>query len=225
MEREFKKESNKVKIDDSQQKLSIFPKDFQEWRFNEQYFFTKKVIKQICDSILIYFNYDKERISKKVCFIGAPSLCLYLEKNHGISTTLLDLDPRFNKLKQYKFFDILNPKKIEGYEFEFVLMDPPFFAITLKQLATAIKVVTNYNYNCAVVVGFRYFDEKELLHMFRDFKLRRSKFKLEYVTIHPNKWGNYRFYANKNVHLISIPKDGKRKQKGSAKNNRLLSMK
>lgn len=225
MEREFKKKTNKVKIDEDQQKISSLPKNFEEFRFNEQYFFTKKIVKQICDSILIYFQYDKERISKKVCFIGAPTLCLYLEKHHGISTTLLDVDERFSKLKQYKYFDILDPKKIEGFDFEFVLMDPPFFAITLKQLSNAIKVVTNFNYNCAVVVGFRYYDEKELLFEFREFKLRRSKFKLEYVTIHPNKWGNYRFYANKNVHLISIPKDLKRVKKGDKKKNRLLSMK
>jgi hypothetical protein len=223
MEREFKKVSNKVEIDQEQQELSIFPEKFEEWRFNEQYFFTKKVIAQICESILVYFNYDHERISKKVCFIGAPTLCIYMEKTYGISTTLLDIDPRFQFLKQFQFFDITKPKKIEGYEFELIIMDPPFFAITIEQLATAIKVVSGFNFNCAIIVGFRYFDEQEVLFRFRDFKIKRSPFKLEYVTIHPNKWDNYKFYANKSIHLITVPKDLKKKKLQKNNNQKLLN--
>ena len=87
-------------------------------------------------------------------------------------------------------------------EFELILFDPPFFYITLEQMAHAISVVAGQNREMKLMMSFMIKDEKQVRSAFRQFQLERTNFELEYGTVKPNRWDNYGLYANTDLPMI-----------------------
>ena len=154
---------------------------------------------------------DKEGIEKKLCLLCAPSLATAFYEKHDINVTCLDIDTRFANLPSFRYFDILNPEPFEN-DFEILLIDPPFFYISLEQMATAVSMVTNSSRakgGCKLMISFMVKDEPRVKQAFKAFGLERTNLELEYATVQPNRWSNYCLWSNVDIPMIKRVKSKK----------------
>ncbi len=80
--------------------------------------------------------------------------------------------------------------------FRVVVFDPPFFYIPMEELHRAVLEVCKGDTKTWLLIGFLVREERNLLNTFKEFKLMKTKFVLEYATVKPNKWRNYALYSN-----------------------------
>lgn len=86
---------------------------------------------------------NNEDLEKKVCIICAPTLAKVLHEEWDLKVTILDIDDRFkDTLPGYKHWDLQTPEYFEN-DFELIFIDPPFFYISLDQMAKAMSVLAN----------------------------------------------------------------------------------
>ena len=91
-------------------------------------------------------------------------------------------------------------------------MDPPFFYITLEQMAHAVTVLTNGSKakgGCKLLISFMLKDEPRVKQAFKAFNLERTNLELEYATVQPNRWSNYCLWANTDLPMIKRVKPKK----------------
>lgn len=77
-----------------------------------------------------------------------------------------------------------------------IVVDPPFFYVPMAQLLAAVLLTCNGDTSTKLMLGFLKREEPLLLHTFKQFNLKRTKFVLEYAHVKPNKWRNYALYSN-----------------------------
>ena len=113
-----------------QDNLSVLPDEFRERHDLEQYFFTKEIIDKYIEALTMRFE-DKAGLESKLCLICAPSLATAFYERHDIAVHCLDIDTRFKNLPKFVYFDLQNPHEFKN-DFELILIDPPFFYISLE---------------------------------------------------------------------------------------------
>lgn len=92
------------------------------------------------------------------------------------------------------------------------MFDPPFFYITLEDLAKGITTVCGDRIrDVKLLMSFMIKDEGHVISAFRAFNLTKTNFELEYATVKANRWDNYGLYANTDLPFI---KRIKKKTKG-----------
>ncbi|MBD3352221.1 MAG: hypothetical protein GF364_12100 [Candidatus Lokiarchaeota archaeon] len=147
---------------------------------NEQYFFTKATqdnIIEICSNL------------RNIAFLCCPSLSLRHELSSREDIKFFDIDARFNSIE---YFDISNPKYVG--EFDLVVIDPPFFNLSLKKMRKAILSLLNYNFQKKLLITYLIRREKVLLRVFTGFDLKLTGY-AEYNNVDRsvrNKIGIYR---------------------------------
>ena len=164
---------NSISVGEGEDNLSFMPDNFRERRDLEQYFFTTNNI----NSFINIFNMtypDPAEIEEKVCLVWAPSLAKALYDEWDIKVTICDIDKRFEHLPGFRYFDLKEPYDIPEKTFDLILIDPPFFSVTLEQQAKAMAVLAKDNFKWKLLISYPYRDESKLLYAFRDFGL--SKF-------------------------------------------------
>ena len=117
--------------------------------------------------------------------------------NIGRDEKLLDIDERFSYLKYFEKFDIKNPHVPDGSgDFKVIVIDPPFFNITTKELFEATNMITNNNFNTNIIIAYLVRFEYPLLKTFAPYGISETSTSLEYAHIKPNKWRNIKLYSN-----------------------------
>ena len=193
------------------------PDNFRERRDLEQYFFTKNVISKLITSLTMRYS-TQEELEEKVCLICAPSLSKAFHDQLGYNVACLDIDKRFEDLPGFIYFDLANPKdcqdpRVLKNQFEIIIFDPPFFYLTLDQMAWAIKVVSSYSTHFEQMkIGFSFMtrDVNQVKNSFRQFALEKTNLELEYATVKPNRWENYGWYSNTDLPMIKRLKKSKK---------------
>ena len=168
-------------------KDDIFGNKIKENRALEQYFWTKDIVQKILNAC--------EYITNCCCFT-TPSLAEgFMIK--GRDETLLDIDERFSYLKYFEKFDIKNPHIPDGSgDFNIIVIDPPFFNITTKELFEATNMITNNNFRANIIIAYLVRFEYPLLETFAPYGISETSTPLEYSHIKPNKWRNFKLYSN-----------------------------
>jgi hypothetical protein len=114
--------------------------------------------------------------------------------------SLLDIDRCFSYLPGFQYWDIRHPEPLADHNcktnFRVVVFDPPFFYIPMEELHRAVLEVCKGDTKTWLLIGFLVREERNLLNTFKEFKLMKTKFVLEYATVKPNKWRNYALYSN-----------------------------
>mmetsp|Transcript_12902 Transcript_12902/g.12794 ORF Transcript_12902/g.12794 Transcript_12902/m.12794 type:complete len:213 (+) Transcript_12902:34-672(+) len=205
-------EENSVSVGEGEDNASVMPDGFRERHDLEQYFFTKNAIDKLISALLLAYP-EKKEIEEKVCLICAPTLGKALFEQEGLTVRTLDIDQRFKtaEVPGFQYFDILDPKLVSE-SIELVLMDPPFFYITLEQLCKSIVVATGGRPNLKVLVSFMIRDEMKVKSSFEKvggYHLERTNFELEYATVKANRWDNYALYSNVDLPMIKRVKKKK----------------
>ena len=202
-----------ISVGSGQENQSVLPDDFRERHNLEQYFFTKDMIDKYITALMMRFE-DKETIEKKLCLICAPSLATAFYERHNIAVPCLDIDTRFANLPGFRYFDLCNPESFPN-EFELILIDPPFFYISLEQMAKALTMVTKASsapQGCKLMISFMLKDEQRVKQAFSAFNLERTTLELEYATVGPNRWANYALWSNTDIPMIKRVKANKGKK-------------
>jgi 16S rRNA G966 N2-methylase RsmD len=168
-------------------KNDIFDNNIEEDRKLEQFFWTSETVKKLLNAC--------QYISECCCFT-TPSLAQGF-LNNGIDQKLLDIDTRFSYFPRFEKFDIKNPHEPEGSgNFNIIVIDPPFFNVTIKELFDATNIITNNNFNTNIIIAFLVRYEYSLLETFKKYKISETSTPLEYAHIKPNKWKNFKLYSN-----------------------------
>ena len=168
-------------------KKDIFNNKIKERHDLEQFFWTGDIVKKLLTAC--------EYTSDCCCFT-TPSLaegfrCVNRDEK------LLDIDERFSYLKLFEKFDIKNPHCPDGAgNFNLIIIDPPFFNVTIKELFEATNYITNNNYNTNLIIAFLVRCEYSLLEIFKPYGISETSTQLEYAHIKPNKWKNFKLYSN-----------------------------
>lgn len=169
------------------QSTDIFNNTIEEKRELEQFFWTKQFVQKIVTACEWIMN---------PCCLTTPSLAYgFLQK--GREEKLLGIDERFSFMSGFERFDITDPHTPDGSnDFQIIVIDPLFFNVTTKQLLDATNVITNYDYNTNIVIAYLVRYEFSLLETFKQYKISETNAIPEYAHIKPNKWKNFRIYAN-----------------------------
>lgn len=190
--------------------LSVLPDNFRERHDLEQYFFTKDMIDKYINALMMRFQ-DKETIEQKLCLICCPSLATAFYERHNIAIPCLDIDTRFQNLPGFRYFDLQKPYEFKN-QFELILIDPPFFYITLEQMAHSISIIcqnSDAKLGCKLMISFPTKDEQRVKTAFHAFGLEKTSLELEYATVGPNRWSNYVLFANTDIPMIKRIKKNK----------------
>ncbi|MCO5593711.1 hypothetical protein L7F22_047728 [Adiantum nelumboides] len=174
---------------------SMFADGFEERHDLEQYLWSERTVMQLTEALKPTAWHSE---LGHVCCLATPSLAHAFYAKQGRIEALLDIDTRFNYLPGFRLFDLRSPRMSElgADDFRIVIFDPPFFYIPLPVLFQAVLVAVHGNLEAKLLVGFLCREEGAFLQAFAPFRLRRTRFVLEYATVKPNKWGNYALYAN-----------------------------
>lgn len=163
----------------------MFTKDFSERTDVEQYVWTEDTVQRMLKSL---------EFTSNCCCLTTPSLGVGFHKM-GRNEAVLDIDTRFNYLPKFRYFDLQQPVELDEH-FDIIIMDPPFFYISLEVMRDAVMTIAKGNTNIKLIIGFLKREEPHLLRAFSEFKLKRTNFVLEYSTVKESKWGNYCLYSN-----------------------------
>ena len=110
----------------------------------------------------------------------------------------VDIDNRFNYLPKFINCDITKQDLIlpDNFVPNIIIVDPPFFKMKLYDLYNCIDKITKKNKKTKLVFAFIIREDKNLLNIFKEYKLKLTKFPLEYRGVDKTKWGNYGIYTN-----------------------------
>ena len=101
---------------------------------------------------------------------------------------MLDIDERFSYLRYFEKFDIKDPHIPDGSgDFNVIVIDPPFFGITTKQLFDALEMITGGDHNVNIIIAYLVRFEYPLLETFRPYGISETSVNLEYAHIKSNK--------------------------------------
>jgi 16S rRNA G966 N2-methylase RsmD len=171
----------------SKYKNDIFENKIKEKHEYEQFFWTKTTVEKLLKAC--------EYIYECCCFT-TPSLCEGFRLNDR-DEVLLDLDERFNYFPKFEKFDIVNPHIPNGSgNFNIIVIDPPFFNVSVQKLFNATNIITNNNYKTNIIIAFIVRYEYTLLEVFKPYGISETSAKIEYAHIKPNKWKNFKLYSN-----------------------------
>ena len=155
---------------------------------NEQYFFTDKTVEYLTRAAM---SFDK------ICCICCPSIGKRLEAM-GTDVTILDIDERFNNLEGFEFWDIKNPTYISD-EYDLIIMDPPFFNVSMREIRKAIQMLTHYDTKkTKLMISYLSRREKAFKNGMKPFNMEAMEYVPEYNTVDVTEAKNrIEFYVNK----------------------------
>jgi len=154
---------------------------------NEQYFFNKDTVEYLTRAAM---SFDR------VCCICCPSVGKRLEEL-GNNVTILDIDDRFSDLNGFIHWDIKNPSYISD-EFDLIIMDPPFFNASMREIRKAIQMLTHYDTKkTKLMITYLSRREKAFKNGMKPFNMEAMEYVPEYNTVDVTEPKNrIEFYVN-----------------------------
>lgn len=141
----------------------------------EQFFYSDKSTKTI---------YQLVRNFEKPLLMCNPSLAVMADAD-GIDYLLLDRDTRFDFLKNYREFSLLEPFLV-NYDYDAIFIDPPFANVTPSQLVQCIQLMSRKEkWSAPVFIAYNAQRENELVEAFKDLNCPglTKLWRLEYSSV------------------------------------------
>ena len=152
---------------------------------NEQYFFD--------DPTLARLEAFLEPFAAPAC-VCAPMLGRRLAER-GRAAAILDVDERFAATPGFERFDLNRPRWL-GREFDVIVCDPPFFNVSLKQLAASLRVIAGNDVRRPLLVSHLVRRRDAVLRAFAEFDLRPTGFRPTYRTVAATPKNDIEFFGN-----------------------------
>ena len=145
----------------------------------EQYWFDEPTLARLADLV---------RQHERPALLCCPMLGQYLHER-GHSATVLDVDTRFAHLPGFQRWDLYRPEAL-AISPDLIVFDPPFQAVRLDQMFTALRVLGGLE--ARLLMSWLRRREVDLLGALGAFGLRPAGFDPGYASCAPDAT----FYAN-----------------------------
>lgn len=142
---------------------------------NEQYFFTEEFEDWYVNTIIESFS------DKKICCVCCPMIGKRLVEA-GLDVSILDIDTRFDTFKEFKYYDIKNPKYLD-IEFDVIVCDPPFFNVSFTELLHAMKTLAHFDTSKIIFMTYLLRRESKFVNKFSEFGINRIANRPQYKTV------------------------------------------
>lgn len=156
-----------------------------EIKENEQYFFDAPTVEHLADFAEMY---------EHPCILCAPTLGRELVRR-GKTPAILDIDERFQATPGFRKFDIKRPVYTSEV-YDIVIVDPPFFNVSLSQLFHALRVLTHYDFEHPVLVTYLARRAHAFKAAMKPFKFEEVGFAPQYESVVPGPKNDIVFFAN-----------------------------
>jgi len=137
----------------------------------------------------------------RVCVLCAPKVGIELE-HRGHGPVVLDVDKRFGSLRGFRWWDISRPTFI-AEKFDVIFADPPFFNVSLSQLATAVRMLSHHDFTQRLVIGYLTRRANAIIGTFAPFGLQPTGFRPGYETVESVDRNVIELFANFEIGLKS----------------------
>lgn len=157
----------------------------EEQHGREQYFFDSATIERLADFVGSF---------ERPCCLCAPMVGRALHER-GKSVAVLDVDHRFEDLPGFVEWDLFRPRHLSE-QFDLILVDPPFFNVSLSQLFTAVRLLAHFDLSQKLMIAYPVRRQAALLQVFARFQLSSSGWKPGYLTVQNCDRNEIEFFAN-----------------------------
>lgn len=113
----------------------------------------------------------------------------------GVDVRILDIDERFKDQAGFTRFDISAPHWL-GEEFDVVLCDPPFFNVSLRQIAAALQLVSRHLFTQPLLVSYLQRRTAAVLRTFAPFQLLPTGVLPGYESVQDSPRNRIEFFSN-----------------------------
>jgi len=141
---------------------------------HEQFFFDKPTCQRLLQLL---------RDFERPLLLCTPALAVAAQEE-ALTYLLLDRDERFSFLHSFQHFDLATPKRVNGYDYDAVFMDPPFANLDLALLRRALATLAHPAHQAPLYIAYNERREEDLLHMFPEQNLVRLM-PLGYCSVKP----------------------------------------
>jgi hypothetical protein len=159
----------------------------------EQYFFDRPTLEHLADFVQPRFS--------QPCCLCAPLLGQTLVER-GVGVTILDRDERFARLPGFRRYDLYRPEWL-AETFDLIICDPPFFAVSLSQLFTAIRMLSHYDLGQPLLISYLHRRTANLLGTFAPFRLAPTGYSPTYQTVQAIERNEVEFFSNLTDTLVA----------------------
>ena len=163
----------------------------QENHQNEQYFFDQPTIEAMCDWLEEFEN---------PCVICAPMLGRSMH-DRGKDIATLDIDERFSDLPRFRRWDLYRPEHLDE-RFDVIVCDPPFFNVSLSQLFQAMRLLSHFDFDQRLMIGYLSRRASAVVGTFAKFGLEPTGQCPAYQTVKNCERNDIEFFANFETGLV-----------------------
>lgn len=135
----------------------------------EQYWWTPETVDEFVKLVDPYTS---------VACLGAPSLGLAIPQK----ATILDIDKRLARKKNFVYFDMKHPTHVGRY-FDLIVADPPY-SVSGKELALVVSVMSGPDTKLLIVDNE---EGRDYVSFFKGRMLCRL-FEVRYIDLQPEPW-------------------------------------
>jgi len=160
---------------------------------HEQYFFDSPTLDRLVDFVRPFDN---------PCCLCAPLLGKTLV-DCGVNVRILDIDERFADVPGFQHFDLTQPEWL-GERFGLIFCDPPFFNVSLRQLSSAIRLLSQHDVQQPLGLTYLHRREAVFLRTFSDLNLQPTDFFPTYTTVAPDPKNDIRLYTNLDAPRLAL---------------------
>lgn len=152
---------------------------------HEQYFFDEATLEDLTDFVTRWQN---------PCCLCTPLLGQRIAKR-GETVTILDNDARFASVDGFRAYDLYRPDWL-GDDFDLIVVDPPFFRVSLSQLFHAVRLLARHDLRQPLLIAYLKRRESALLGTFARFELRATGYRPGYQTVRDTKENEIELFSN-----------------------------
>jgi hypothetical protein len=152
---------------------------------SEQFFWDEPTVQHLAD-VAARFEWP--------CALCTPFLGVELEKR-AFPARVLDSDERFSGVAGFEPYDLRRPRFLNE-DFGAIFCDPPFWNVSLRELLSAIRVLSRYDSGQKLAICFPTRRSAALLRVFAEFELQPSGYFPKYRTVKNIARNEIEFFAN-----------------------------
>jgi hypothetical protein len=151
----------------------------------EQYFFTPETTTRLADFAARF---------PTPCCLCTPSVGALLGER-GVSVRVLDIDERFASARGFLRYDLYRPHRLDE-QFGLILCDPPFAKVSLAQLFTAVRTLSQGRYGQPLLISYPRQRAVNLQGTFARFGLVPTGYCPRYQTVKALGPSDIEFFGN-----------------------------
>jgi len=151
----------------------------------EQYFFDQDTIDELVELVDCFEN---------PCCVCTPMVAQAMLER-GREVAIFDIDERFSSMPGFRRWDLEQPVYLNE-EFDFVICDPPFFNLSLRQLFHAMRTLTHFRYDTPLAITYLMRRSAAFVRAMGHFEMVDTGYRPGYATVEASEKNEIGFFSN-----------------------------